>query len=104
MLLGVLSAPAQQEQPPSIKVDVDVVNLLCSVRDKRGGLVANLTKDDFDVFEDGKRFVEVPEGKDELKNRKVEVQTGLSDGLNIEILCGLKEGEKVVEKPPREIK
>jgi HlyD family secretion protein len=58
------------------------------------------------VFEDGKRFVEVPEGdgKDELKTRKVEVQTGLSDGLNIEILSGLKEGEKVVEKPPREIK
>jgi HlyD family secretion protein len=58
------------------------------------------------VFEDGKRFVEVPEGdgKGELKTRKVEVQTGLSDGLNIEILSGLKEGEKVVEKPPREIK
>jgi HlyD family secretion protein len=58
------------------------------------------------VFEDGKRFVEVPEGdgKDELKTRKVEVQTGLSDGLNIEILSGLKEGDKVVEKPPREIK
>jgi HlyD family secretion protein len=58
------------------------------------------------VFEDGKRFVEVPESqaKDELKTRKVEVQTGLSDGLNIEIVSGLKEGEKVVEKPPREIK
>jgi len=58
------------------------------------------------VFENGKRFVEVPEGqdKDDLKTRKVEIQTGLSDGLNIEILSGLKEGEKVVEKPPREIK
>ena len=30
--------------------------------------------------------------------------TGLSDGLNIEILSGVKEGEKVVERPPREIK
>jgi len=58
------------------------------------------------VFENGKRFVEVPESqdKDDLKTRKVEIQTGLSDGLNIEILSGLKEGEKVVEKPPREIK
>jgi len=63
------------------------------------------------IFEDGKRFVEVPEdqgkngkaGKGD-KTRKVEIQTGLSDGLNIEILSGLKEGEKVVEKPPREIK
>lgn len=61
------------------------------------------------LFEGGKRFVEVPEGTEkELvrggKTRKVEVQTGLSDGLNIEIVSGLKEGEKVVERPPREIK
>jgi HlyD family secretion protein len=58
------------------------------------------------IFDSGKRFVEVPEGqgKGEQKTRKVEVQTGLSDGLNIEILSGLKEGDKVVEKPPREIK
>jgi HlyD family secretion protein len=34
---------------------------------------------------------------------KVEVKTGLSDGLNIEILEGLKEGDLVVERPPREI-
>lgn len=58
------------------------------------------------IFEKGKRFVEVPESqeKGEQKTRRVEIQTGLSDGLNIEILSGLKEGEKVVEKPPREIK
>jgi HlyD family secretion protein len=61
------------------------------------------------IFEDGKRFVEVPEGPDggearSDKTRKVEIQTGLSDGLNIEILSGLKEGDTVVERPPREIK
>jgi len=57
------------------------------------------------VFEGGKRFVEVPDDQGQgEKTKKVEVQTGLSDGLNIEILSGLKEGEKVVEKPPREIK
>jgi HlyD family secretion protein len=55
------------------------------------------------IFENGKRFVEVPEGQSE-KTKKVEVQTGLSDGLNIEILSGVKEGDKVVERPPREIK
>jgi HlyD family secretion protein len=53
------------------------------------------------LFEDGKRFVEVPDGE---KTKKVEVKTGLSDGLNIEILDGLKAGDKVVERPPREIK
>jgi HlyD family secretion protein len=53
------------------------------------------------LFEDGKKLVEVPDGE---KTKKVEVRTGLSDGLNIEILDGLKEGDKVVERPPREIK
>jgi VWFA-related protein len=51
-------APAPQAAPgddlPSIKVDVNVVSLLASVRDKRGTLVANLEKNDFTVLEDGK--------------------------------------------------
>lgn len=53
------------------------------------------------LFEGGKRFVEVRKG--ELVEKK-EVQTGLSDGLAIEITSGLAEGEAVVERPPREIK
>ena len=53
------------------------------------------------LFEGGKKLVEIPDGE---KTKKVEVRTGLSDGLNIEILDGLKEGDKVVERPPREIK
>jgi VWFA-related protein len=43
-----------QDQLPSIKVDVDVVSILASVRDKKGALIANLQKDDFTVLEDGK--------------------------------------------------
>ena len=31
------------------------------------------------------------------------IETGLSDAINIEILSGLEEGEKIVELPPREI-
>src|SRR5664279_881088 len=42
------------EELPSITVDVDVVSLLASVRDKRGALVANLQKDDFTILEEGK--------------------------------------------------
>jgi HlyD family secretion protein len=53
------------------------------------------------LFENGKKFVEVKKG--EVVEKK-EVQTGLSDGLNIEITQGLAEGEMVVERPPREIK
>jgi len=48
---GVLLA---QDQMPTIKVDVDVVNILASVRDKRGALIPTLQKEDFIVLEDGK--------------------------------------------------
>jgi len=43
-----------QEQLPTLKVDVDVVSILASVRDKKGTLIPNLQKDDFTVLEDGK--------------------------------------------------
>jgi VWFA-related protein len=45
---------AEEDLPPTIKVDVDVVNVLASVRDKRGVLVPNLEKQDFTILEDGK--------------------------------------------------
>jgi VWFA-related protein len=46
---------APEELPAPITVNVDVVNILTSVHDKRGGLVANLNKDDFTVLEDGQQ-------------------------------------------------
>jgi len=53
--------PQQQQQQqtkpedlPTISVSVDVVSILASVRDKKGALIPNLTKDDFTVLEDGK--------------------------------------------------
>lgn len=38
----------------TLKVNVNVVNLFFNVKDKRGGLVPNLAKDEFEVYEDGK--------------------------------------------------
>lgn len=38
----------------TLKVNVAVVNLFFNVKDKRGGLVPNLAKDEFEVYEDGK--------------------------------------------------
>lgn len=52
-------------------------------------------------FEDGKAFVTVHLGGERSEER--EIQTGLSDGIQVEVLEGLEEGEKVVEPPPREI-
>ncbi len=51
VLLAVLLG---QDQLPSIKVDVDVVSILTSVRDKKGTLIPTLQKEDFTVLEDGK--------------------------------------------------
>src|ERR1700733_4472055 len=39
----------------TLKVEVNLVNILFNVRDKRGGLVGSLNKDDFTIFEDGKQ-------------------------------------------------
>jgi len=52
LLLGALLLA--QDDTTTLKVEVNLVNILFSVRDKKGGLVGNLNKDDFKVFEDGK--------------------------------------------------
>jgi VWFA-related protein len=41
-----------QQQPSTITVNVKVVNVLASVRDKHGEIVRNLSKDDFVLVED----------------------------------------------------
>src|SRR3954451_3730088 len=38
----------------TLKVNVDVVQLFFNVKDKKGGLIPNLAKDDFQISEDGK--------------------------------------------------
>ncbi len=58
IFLLVALLPAQQPaggEGPLIKVNVNVVNVLCTVRNKANGLVGNLEKRDFTVFEDGKQ-------------------------------------------------
>jgi VWFA-related protein len=46
---------AEQDQPlVTLKVNVQVVNLYFNVKDKRGALIPNLKKEDFQVTEDGK--------------------------------------------------
>jgi HlyD family secretion protein len=50
-----------------------------------------------------KALVELPGPGPEKEPTKVEIQTGISDGLNIEVVSGLQKGQKVVERPPKEI-
>lgn len=55
------------------------------------------------IFEDDHTFVELPGEGPEAEPRKVAVELGLSDGLNVEIVSGLAEGDQVVQRPPKEI-
>ena len=55
-------------------------------------------------FEKEKAFVEVPGPAPETAPVKKEIKTGLSDGLKLEIVAGLAEGDQVVQRPPKEIK
>jgi VWFA-related protein len=43
-----------QEPVTTFKANVDVVQLFFNVKDKKGGLIPNLPKDNFEIFEDGK--------------------------------------------------
>lgn len=57
------------------------------------------------AFEDGgkKATVEIPGDGPKAAPKKVEIKTGISDGLNVEVSAGLKKGDKVVERPPKQI-
>ena len=71
----------QKQQPadeiPTLKVDVDVVNVLASVRDKKGTLIPNLEKKDFNIFEDGKQ--------QEIKYFTRETDLPLTIGLLVDV-------------------
>ena len=54
VLSGQQAAPAQSA-PPLFKSAVNLVLVDVSVRDKKGAIVKNLTADDFDLYEDGRK-------------------------------------------------
>jgi VWFA-related protein len=51
--LFLIDLPLQSQQGPTISVDVKMVSMLATVRDKHGHIVNNLTKDDFVLEQDG---------------------------------------------------
>jgi Ca-activated chloride channel family protein len=48
-------APGRAQEPPRIRVDVNLVNVLASVLDKDGRPVAGLPQDAFEIYEEGVR-------------------------------------------------
>jgi HlyD family secretion protein len=60
------------------------------------------------LWEDGgkKSFVEIPDERakgSKVEPKKIEVKLGISDGMNVEVVSGLSKGDKVVQRPPKEI-
>jgi VWFA-related protein len=54
LLIGAQVVIGARKDPGVIRVDVDLVNILCSVRDSKGTWAQGLTRDDFEVREEGR--------------------------------------------------
>lgn len=76
-ILTLLLAFAGLSQEPTIKVEVEIVNILCSVRNKAGGLIGNLNKDDFVLFENSQQ--------QEIKYFTRETDLPLTIGLLVDV-------------------
>jgi len=70
------------------------------IREKRDVL---LVPERLVLFEGGETFVEVPGPTPESEPEKRAIQIGLSDGLQVEVVSGLAESDRVVQRPPRRI-
>jgi VWFA-related protein len=75
-LLAIGASVAIAQDQDTIKVEVNLVNVLCTVRNKSGGLIGNLEKGDFKIFEDGK--------EQEIKNFTRETDLPLTIGLLVD--------------------
>jgi VWFA-related protein len=73
MLLALVAFP----QDDTIKVDVDLVNVLCTVRGKNNALIGGLEKGDFHLLEDGK--------EQEIKYFTRETDLPLTIGLLVDV-------------------
>jgi VWFA-related protein len=80
ILLSALALSAillAQDDTTTLKVEVNLVNILFNVRDKHQGLVGDLSKDDFKIFEDGK--------EQQIKYFNRETNLPLTIGLLIDV-------------------
>ena len=55
------------------------------------------------TFTEGKASVEVPGATEEDPPMEKEIEPGLSDGINLEVVSGLDENDLVIERPPKQI-
>jgi HlyD family secretion protein len=110
-------APQAQQKEGATLFDVEIELQKTSAIVLRAGYSANadvIIREKKDVvivpervvtFEDGgkKAFVEIPGADPKQEPKRVEVKLGISDGMNAEVLSGVRKGSKVVERPPKKI-
>jgi HlyD family secretion protein len=108
-------APKAKEEEGSTLFDVEVSIDETGGAYLRAGYSANadvVIQEKLDVlllpervvsFEGEKAYIELPPARQGVEPERREIQVGLSDGLNVEVLSGLAEGEEVWQKPPKEI-
>jgi HlyD family secretion protein len=109
-------APKAREKEGATVFDVEVaIDASASEVTLRAGYSANadvIVQEKTDVLlipervvklEDGKATVELPGPTPEADPVVREIEVGLSDGLNMEVVAGLDEGEQLVQRPPKKI-
>lgn len=84
LLMAAAGLSAQEDTV--IKVEVNLVNVLFSVRNKGGGLVGNLSQEEFQVFEDGRQ--------QKVKSFTRETNLPLTIGLLVDVS---KSQERLIE-------
>src|SRR5882724_8568907 len=55
LVSGAAGGRGRDQQPQVFRGGVDLVNIAVTVTDRRGSLVADLTADDFEIYEDGRK-------------------------------------------------
>ena len=72
------------------------------IREQRNVVVVPERLVQFDS-DGGATWVELPGNAPGADPVRADIEVGLSDGLNIEVVSGLDEGDRVVQRPPRDV-
>lgn len=108
-------APKAKEEDGSTLFDVEITIEDAGGRTLRAGYSANANiiveerkavlrlPERLLVFEGEATFVELPSADPKAEPEKRAVEVGLSDGLHVEVVGGLVEGDQVIERAPKKI-
>lgn len=105
--LGLLAAPAAAQKPPVFPVGLDLVNVTVTVRDARGGLVADLDEQDFKVLEDGRpqRVRLFAPAKTEAERAELALNLGMlfdtSESMRKDLRLSQQSATRFLESIPR---